>query len=101
MKKRIWAALAVGLLALGACGGDDGESSSGEGGSSTTEAAASAEPVVIEHRFGTTTIDEVPKRIVSYDAQWTDVLAALDAPVVGAVPVSSSSPTDPAADRAD
>lgn len=42
-------------------------------------------PVTVEHRFGTTTIEAPPERIVSFDSQWTDVLVALDAPLVGAL----------------
>ena len=38
----------------------------------------------MEHNYGTTTFDAAPERIVSLDNQWTDVLVALDAPLVGA-----------------
>jgi iron complex transport system substrate-binding protein len=40
--------------------------------------------VTVEHRYGATTVDAPPQRIVSLDTQWTDVLVALDAPLVGA-----------------
>ena len=63
-------------LALAACGGDDDD-----GAADANEATAS---VTVEHSYGSTTIDAVPERIVSIDTQWTDVLVALDAPLVGA-----------------
>ncbi|MDI2027141.1 ABC transporter substrate-binding protein [Saccharopolyspora sp. TS4A08] len=44
---------------------------------------ALASPVTVEHRFGTTTIDHVPKRVVSLDRQWTDVLLSLGVQPVG------------------
>jgi iron complex transport system substrate-binding protein len=86
VKKRIWAVLTVAVLALAACGDDDDNTSGASAEPDSSSApAASGEPVVIEHRYGSTTIEEAPERIVSYDSQWTDVLAALDAPVVGAL----------------
>lgn len=42
-----------------------------------------AYPVTIEHRYGSTTVDATPERIVSLDPQWTDVLLALDTPPAG------------------
>lgn len=79
-------ALAVGIALVGCSGSgdDDGDSAA----TTTTRPAASEEatafePVTIEHRFGTTEIAARPERIVSLDTQWTDVLTALDAPLVG------------------
>lgn len=40
-------------------------------------------PVKVEHRFGTTTIETVPKRIVTIDVQWTDVMLAMGVEPVG------------------
>lgn len=93
-RKRIGAVVALLLLAvtaLAACGSDDGddEAGAGDGG----EAAESSEagngdgdgaegPIEIEHLYGSTTLDAPPERIVSLDTQWTDVLTALDAPLV-------------------
>jgi iron complex transport system substrate-binding protein len=80
------ALVAVALLAVTACGGGSGGRSGG--GPSTDDAAAGgangAGPIRIEHKYGTTTLDAPPGRIVSLDNQWTDVLTALDAPLVGA-----------------
>ncbi|MEM8924149.1 MAG: ABC transporter substrate-binding protein [Actinomycetota bacterium] len=67
--------LAVVILLIAACGGGDDD----EGAD-----PASSDPVVIEHLFGATTVPESPMRIVSLDLQWTDVLLALDAPVIAA-----------------
>lgn len=53
--------------------------------SSTDAPADDAEPVVIEHRFGETEIDNVPERIVSLDVQWTDVLLAMGVEPVAAI----------------
>jgi iron complex transport system substrate-binding protein len=60
---------------LAACGGDDG--SDGGGGAAGDAAGA----VTIEHRYGTTTLESTPQRIVSLDTQWTDVLVAMDGPL--------------------
>ncbi|MEM9612779.1 MAG: ABC transporter substrate-binding protein [Actinomycetota bacterium] len=101
-------ALLLAAILLAACGGEDG---AGDADSTASEPAATdedtaspettpdaeaddgagdgdddeadtAEPVVIEHRYGSTTIEGRPERIVSLDLQWTDVLLALDLPMV-------------------
>lgn len=74
-------------LLVGACGGDDDDSTGATGDEGTEESSGtSAEtgPITIEHSYGETTLDAPPERIVSLDTQWTDVLTALDAPLVGA-----------------
>lgn len=87
---RLLAALAGLVLAPGlvACGGDDdGGDAAGASGAETADEPGGDEaggPVTIEHRYGETTLDGPPERIVSLDNQWTDVLVALDAPLVGA-----------------
>jgi len=68
---RLAALLAAASLLVGACSSEGDESA----GDATGEALAS--PVTVEHRFGTTTIKEVPKRIVTIDLQWTDVMLAM------------------------
>lgn len=40
-------------------------------------------PVRVEHRFGSTTVDAVPRRVVSLDLQWTDTMLALGTEPVG------------------
>lgn len=59
--------------------------------SASASAPDDAGPIVIEHRWGTTTLDVPPQRIVSLDPQWNDILFALDAPVVA---TAKSSYTD-------
>lgn len=78
--------LAVAALALTLMACSDG-ASSGTAAPPTdaaTGSAAEAGPVTVEHRYGSTTIESPPERIVSLDTQWTDVLVALDGPLVGA-----------------
>lgn len=41
------------------------------------------EPVKVEHRFGTTKVDEVPKRVVTVDMPWTDVMLSMGVEPVG------------------
>jgi iron complex transport system substrate-binding protein len=107
MKRTVALLLALVTL-LPACGGDDdsgdggveAEASGGEttNGADTTSAPAGGHssgevggPITVEHSYGTTVVEGVPERIVSLDGQWTDVLVALDAPLVGAA-------TDPTVD---
>lgn len=70
------AAAGLAVVALGAmltsCGGSAAQQ---------TEKAGAA--VTVEHRFGTTTIKGVPKRVVALDQQWTDVLLAMGVKPVG------------------
>ncbi len=51
--------------------------------SGTGATTAATYPVDVEHKYGTTTIPARPQRIVSLDTQWTDVLLALKAPLIG------------------
>jgi iron complex transport system substrate-binding protein len=75
---RLVTALLGGLLVAGlaACGSDDSAAESGD-------ATKLDSPVTVEHRFGKTTIDTVPKRIVTIDLQWTDVMLAMGVEPVG------------------
>jgi len=50
---------------------------------STVPDSADGGPIVIEHRFGETQLDEVPGRIVTLDLQWTDVLLSVGVEPVG------------------
>jgi iron complex transport system substrate-binding protein len=73
------ALVATATAAVAACGGDE------RGGPDTTVGSAqNADAVTVDHRYGETTIEDRPERIVALDTQWLDVLTALDAPVVGA-----------------
>lgn len=75
MKRPVWlAVLLAGGLSLTGCGATE---EAGGGG------AALPSPVTIEHRFGKTTIDKVPQRIVTIDLQWTDVMVAMGVKPVG------------------
>ena len=77
-RSRLVTALFSTLLVAGlaACGSDD---SAAESGDSQTLSA----PVTVEHKFGRTTIEAVPKRIVTIDLQWTDVMLAMGVQPVG------------------
>ncbi len=57
------------MAALAACSGSDTEGSADE---------TATETVTIEHRYGTTVLDEVPQRIVTLNVQWTDAVLAMD-----------------------
>ncbi|MDA0183095.1 iron-siderophore ABC transporter substrate-binding protein [Solirubrobacter phytolaccae] len=73
-------------LVLAACGSDDTESSSDSAPAAeqgTTE--ASAFPVTIEHKYGSTTIESEPKRVVVVGLRDQDALLAL-----GVVPVATT-----------
>lgn len=69
-------ALAVGLAACG----DDDEETSGASGTNASEEAAF--PVTVEHKFGKTTIEKEPKRVVTVGYTDQDAILA-----VGVVPV--------------
>jgi iron complex transport system substrate-binding protein len=81
-------ALSVGLAALVLSGCSTGSTAENEGFSTTTKAAADAFPVTIEHAFGSTTIEEEPKRVATlgYDSQ--DFVLSLGVVPVGAVAIT-------------
>ena len=74
--------LALPALLLGACSSDDGDDSAEAGGDTS---AAERGGATIEHLYGTTELESTPQRIVSLDTQWTDVLTAMDGPLVGVI----------------
>jgi iron complex transport system substrate-binding protein len=86
VNRRIFGAVTA-LIVLGgsaaACG-DGSPSSSTDRSAESTTSGGDGGPVVIRHHYGSTTLDATPRRIVSLDNQWTDVLLSLDAPLVGA-----------------
>ena len=73
--------LALPTLLLGACSSDDGGSADAGGDTSAAERGGAT----VEHLYGTTELESTPQRIVSLDTQWTDVLTAMDGPLVGVV----------------
>jgi iron-siderophore transport system substrate-binding protein len=79
---RLAAAVAALLvtLALAACGSDEDSGASAAGTQST--AAKAAFPVTVRHKFGTTTIEQEPKRVVTVGYTDQDAILAL-----GVVPV--------------
>jgi iron complex transport system substrate-binding protein len=74
--------LAAGLL-LSGCGSDDDTASPAPG--SAAEAEAGAFPVTIEHKFGSTTVEQAPERVVVAGLREQDALLAL-----GVVPVATT-----------
>jgi iron complex transport system substrate-binding protein len=75
------AALAA-VIALAACGSDDGGSTA-TGSATVADGAAGTFPVTVEHEFGTTTIEKPPERVVSYGYTDQDTLLALGITPVG------------------
>ena len=69
---------------LAACGSDDEGGSSGASGSSGA-AEKGAFPVTIEHKYGSTTIEKAPERVVVVGLREQDPLLAL-----GVVPVATT-----------
>jgi iron complex transport system substrate-binding protein len=76
--------LVVLALTVAACGSDD-DATSSSGGAASTAKAAGAFPVTIEHKFGSTTIDAEPQRVVVAGLREQDALLAL-----GIVPVATT-----------
>ena len=58
-------AVTLGAPALGACG------------SAAPDTKTSGGAVTIKHKYGSTTIDAIPKRVVTLDPQWSDAMLAL------------------------
>jgi iron complex transport system substrate-binding protein len=77
----------LGLLATGAaaCGSSGEEGTAGGDTSAGTAAEEGAFPVTIEHKFGSTTIEEAPERVVVAGLREQDSLLAL-----GIVPVATT-----------
>jgi iron complex transport system substrate-binding protein len=84
---RSWISLVLaGALVVGACGsGDDDDTSSASESASGEGAEEGAFPVSVEHKYGTTTIEQAPERIVTVGLIEQDVLLAL-----GVVPVGTT-----------
>ncbi|MGH3357153.1 MAG: ABC transporter substrate-binding protein [Nocardioidaceae bacterium] len=56
---------------------------SGCGSSDSDASAPPGEGVSVDHRFGTTSVDSPPQRIVTLDVQWTDVVLSMGVEPVG------------------
>ncbi|MFB8776779.1 iron-siderophore ABC transporter substrate-binding protein [Streptomyces broussonetiae] len=86
---RLAAALSSALLLLAAataCGGDDDSDSATTGaGSQASASGESAFPVTIDHKYGSTTIESEPERIVTVGLTDQDAVLAL-----GKVPVGTT-----------
>lgn len=82
MRRLLPAATLVALALLTAGCGDDADTGSAAAPAATTAGARSAFPVTVAHRYGTTTVDRAPRRIVSVGSTEQDVVLAL-----GLVPV--------------
>ncbi|WP_216827065.1 iron-siderophore ABC transporter substrate-binding protein [Streptomyces globosus] len=72
-------------LALSACGGGSQKAESKSGASADAGTASAAFPVTVEHKYGSTTIDKEPKRVVTLGLSDQDAVLALGIKPVGAV----------------
>ncbi|TDC73947.1 iron-siderophore ABC transporter substrate-binding protein [Streptomyces hainanensis] len=80
------AALATALFTLTACGSDsDSEGSDGSNAPDDTNATEGAFPVTIDHKYGSTTVEEEPERVVTVGLTDQDAVLAL-----GTVPVGTT-----------
>ncbi|MGI5446662.1 iron-siderophore ABC transporter substrate-binding protein [Streptomyces sp. CA-243310] len=78
------AVAATAALTLAACGGGDSDKTD-TAKSGETGAAAGAFPVTLEHKYGSTTIAEQPKKVVTLGLSDQDAVLALGVKPVGAV----------------
>ncbi|MEU3094635.1 iron-siderophore ABC transporter substrate-binding protein [Streptomyces sp. NPDC006967] len=78
---------AVAALALTACGGGTGGSAPEQDPSSSSGAGARSAvfPVTVEHKYGSTTIEKEPKKVVTLGLSDQDAVLALGVEPVGAV----------------
>lgn len=79
------ALLAALTLLLAGCGSDDDSGGRGAGATTSSGADPGAFPVTIEHKFGSTTIESEPERVVVAGLREQDALLAL-----GVVPVATT-----------
>ncbi|OHV48684.1 hypothetical protein BCD48_14655 [Pseudofrankia sp. BMG5.36] len=76
MWRMVLALVAAVLLAgtAAACGSDDDDQAPA---ASATPSQTLSTPVTVQHVYGSTTIKTIPKRVVTLDLQWTDVMLAM------------------------
>ncbi|MCM2410681.1 iron-siderophore ABC transporter substrate-binding protein [Streptomyces sp. RKAG290] len=77
------AVAAVAAVALAACGGGNDKADSSA--SADTGAKSGAFPVTVQHKYGSTTIDAEPKRVVTLGLSDQDAVLALGVKPVGSV----------------
>jgi iron complex transport system substrate-binding protein len=76
---RVLTAACLATLALAACGGSDSADAPAEGSAEREEGAF---PVSIQHKFGTTEVEEPPERVVTVGWTEQDIALALGVPPV-------------------
>lgn len=94
--RRGWSVVLVLLLVataivLAACGSDD-DSDSASDGAATTTTTAGTFPVTVEGAYGSATIDEAPKRVVTIGWSDADVALALGVKPVGTFDIGPDFP---------
>ncbi|MFI2369143.1 iron-siderophore ABC transporter substrate-binding protein [Streptomyces sp. NPDC018833] len=77
------AVAAVAALVLSACGGGDDKSDAKPSGQESAKSAAF--PVTVEHKYGSTTIESEPKKVVTLGLSDQDAVLALGVKPVGSV----------------
>jgi iron complex transport system substrate-binding protein len=84
-RSRLVGVLLTAALSVAACSGGSGDGEEAGGASSSGDRGADAGgfPVSIEHRYGTTTIEQVPERVVTVGLLEQDTLLALGIAPVG------------------
>ncbi|GHH40317.1 ABC transporter substrate-binding protein [Streptomyces candidus] len=89
------AAIAVGLLATAACGGDADKKNDSKD-AKTPAASDSAYPRTVTHAMGSAELKAQPKRVVALDMTFVDASLALEAEVVGFTTLSGGGDKLPA-----
>jgi iron complex transport system substrate-binding protein len=75
--------LILALLVAAGCGSEDDSADSAAAQTTAPNAAKAAFPATVEHRYGTTTVNQAPQRIVTVGSTEQDVILALGLKPVG------------------